>query len=146
MGLGDDTSGFATDRLQVWEFYVDWSTPSNSTFGDATNNPNFIIDTASTPPLLPFVGSDAVAHRNDPCTAGVPCIPQKNTTRTVDALADRLMHQLQFRDLGAYQAMVVNHTIDGTAPGALASGGMNCVPAARAGQSTSKAPTLPPML
>jgi hypothetical protein len=42
------------------------------------------------------------------------CIPQPGTSATVDAIADRLMYRLQYRNFGSVtgQGMVVNHTVD----------------------------------
>jgi hypothetical protein len=42
------------------------------------------------------------------------CIPQPGTSATVDAISDRLMHRLQYRNFGPNygQGMVVNHTVD----------------------------------
>jgi hypothetical protein len=38
--------------------------------------------------------------------------PQPGTTVRLDSLADRLMFRLAYRNLGAYEAMVVNHTVN----------------------------------
>ena len=40
------------------------------------------------------------------------CIPQPGTTRELDALSDRLMYRLQYRNFGDHQTLVVNHTVD----------------------------------
>ena len=40
------------------------------------------------------------------------CIPQPGTTATVDAMSDRLMYRLQYRNFGDHESLVVNHTVD----------------------------------
>ncbi len=81
------------DRLRVWEFDVDWVTPANSTFEfrQAINTEAF--DTSL-------------------CTASRECIPQPSPGIKVDAISDRLMYRLQFRNFGGYQTLVTNHTVD----------------------------------
>ena len=90
--VDDDAWGFANDQLTIFEFHTDWTTPANSTFTHA--------GTLTTAPF------DA-----DMCGGARNCIPQPGGI-AVDAIADRLMYRLQFRDFGEYQAMVVNHTVD----------------------------------
>ncbi len=99
----DDSSwlGDPADTLRVWEFHVDWTTPANSTFGlNASFDPNLKIPSANVNP--------------DMCSGARNCIPQPGTTVKVDAIADRLMHRLQFRDFGAFKTIVGNHTVDAT--------------------------------
>jgi len=76
------------DYLGVYEFHVDWTTTSNSTFGNYLQLP--------------------VTTFNDNITG----IPQKGTTMTADALSDRLMYRLQFRNFGNHWSMVCNHTVN----------------------------------
>ena len=40
--------------------------------------------------------------------------PAAGTTTKLDALADRLMYRLQYRNFGGYQTIVANHTVDAT--------------------------------
>lgn len=84
----------SNDELRIWEFDVDWATPSNSTF-------------AETQILYPTdFDSDLCAAERD------KCIDQPGTTVRLESLADRLMYRLQYRNFGGYEAMVVNHTVD----------------------------------
>lgn len=76
------------DYLGVYEFHVDWTNNSNSTFGNYLQLP--------------------VNTFND----NLPGIPQKGTSRLAGTLSDRLMYRLQFRDFTDHWAMVVNHTIN----------------------------------
>lgn len=90
--VDDDAWGYSPDQLQVWEFKTDWTTPANSTF---TNVQNLGV----------------TAFDSNMCGGARNCIPQPGGTK-VDAIADRLMYRLQYRNFGSYQTMVVNHTID----------------------------------
>ncbi len=38
-------------------------------------------------------------------------IPQKGTSKRLDAITDRLMYRLQYRNFGSYQTMVTNHNV-----------------------------------
>ncbi len=94
--MDDDAWGWATDRLSLWEFHVDWATPANSTFGIG-GNPNQVLDTA------PFDTNLCNYSRN--------CISQPGGV-PVDAISDRLMYRLQYRTFGGYSTLVTNHTVD----------------------------------
>ena len=39
------------------------------------------------------------------------CVPQPGSTPKLDGIGDRLMHRLQYRNFGAYQTLVANHTV-----------------------------------
>jgi len=62
-----------SNSLRIFEFHVDWATPANSTFTGP-----LVIATS------PFSQVDG--------------IPQLGTTNTLDALSDRLMQRLQYRN------------------------------------------------
>ena len=97
----DDSAwmGDATDTLRVWEFRTDWTVPANSTFGaDASYTPNALIPTADVDPNM--------------CFGARSCIPQPGTTQGLDAISDRLMYRLQYRNFGTHQTLVANHTVD----------------------------------
>jgi hypothetical protein len=92
--VDDDAWGYSpVDRLQLWRFSVDWSNPSATTF----TGPTYI-------PVAPF--------DSDMCAYARQCIPQAGTTVKVDAMADRLMYRLQYRNFGTHESLVVNHTVD----------------------------------
>jgi hypothetical protein len=86
----------SSDRLWIWNFHVDWINPNNSTFTEAAN-----IGVAD-------VNSDLCGYERN-------CIPQPGGT-AVDAISDRLMFRLQYRNLGSQaapdQRLVANHTVD----------------------------------
>jgi len=83
---------FPTDQLQVFEFHTDWETPGDSTF--------IQVDTLDTAPF-----------EADMCGSSRNCIPQPGGI-ALDAISDRLLYRLQFRDFGDYQTLVANHTVD----------------------------------
>ncbi|MBI1925319.1 T9SS type A sorting domain-containing protein [Candidatus Poribacteria bacterium] len=86
-----DEFGWPQDQLGIFAFHVDWPNPSNSTFSGIATLP-----TASFNP-------------------NVSRIPQKGVpkiTSGLDALSDRLMYRLQYRNFGDHQSMVTNHTVN----------------------------------
>jgi hypothetical protein len=85
--------------LRIWDFHADWITPANSTFTQVSS-----LTTA------PF--------DQDLCTGTRErCIPQPGTAIKLEALSDRLMYRLQYRNFGTHSAMVTNHTVDVDATG-----------------------------
>jgi len=99
----DDSTwlGDPADTLRIWEFKTDWAVPANTTFGLNTSyDPNLKITTANVDPNM--------------CGGARSCIPQPGTAQGLDAIADRLMYRLQYRDFGTYQTLVSNHTVDAT--------------------------------
>lgn len=92
--------GDAMDGLRIFVFQPDWVTPANSTF-----SPHADIPTAAFDP--------------DMCGYAKNCIPQPpavppatGPTQPVDALSDRLMRRLAYRNFGTHASMVVTHTVD----------------------------------
>jgi hypothetical protein len=95
--VDDDAWGVAAaDQLQIWQFHADWLNPSQSFFSRVANVPTAPFD-------------------SDMCGSARNCIPQPGTTAKVDAIADRLMYRLQYRNFGTYETLVVNHTVDADA-------------------------------
>jgi len=94
----DDSSWIGPqDALRVWKFQIDWLTPEAATFG-VGGNPNWVIPTQNVDPSM--------------CGMARNCIPQPGTTNRLDAISDRLMHRLQYRNFGGYETLVSNHTVD----------------------------------
>jgi hypothetical protein len=87
-----------SDALRIWNFHVDWTTPANSYFGT---------------PGSPFVPTHTLntANVNPTICATSPCIDQPTTAQNLDEISDRLMHRLQYRNFGARQTLVTNHTV-----------------------------------
>lgn len=84
------------DALRLWEFHVDWTTPADSTFG-LSGQPNGTVNVASFTPL---------------CTSTMSCIPQPGTSVGLDAIGDRLMFRLAYRNMDTHESLVVNHTVN----------------------------------
>jgi hypothetical protein len=92
--VDDNAWGYAPDQLQMWEFNVDWGTPANSTF-------NHVADLGTAP------------FDSNMCNYSRNCIPQPGG-KALDAISDRLMYRLQYRNFGSHQTLVTNHTVDAT--------------------------------
>jgi hypothetical protein len=84
--------------LQIWKFHVDWTTPSNSTFGTATHTPNYNLTVPS--------------YRWGLCGGSRNCIAQPGTSAGLDAIGDRLMNRLQYRRFAdGHESLMANHTV-----------------------------------
>lgn len=83
---------YPTDRIHFFKFHVDWATPANSTFTGPVD-----VETAPWTSL---------------CDQTRACVPQNGTAVTVDAIADRFMYRLAYRNFGDYQSLVTNHTVE----------------------------------
>ena len=83
------------DRLEVFAFQVDWANPAASTFTQVAD--------LKTDPF------DSVL-----CTADLlgACVPQPGVAQRLETLTVWPMWRLQYRNFGAHEAMVVNHTVD----------------------------------
>lgn len=78
---------YAPSTMRFWKFHVDWNTPSASTF---------------TGPIDVTVASFAKPTSR---------VPQLGSSETLDSLGDRLMVQLQYRNISGVEALWVNHTV-----------------------------------
>ncbi len=96
--VDDNTFGFPTDQIAIWEFRPNWTNPALSTFG-LSGQPNYTLTVA--------------AFNLLPCTTGGSraCIPQQSSTVKLDAIGDRAMHRAAFRNFGSHQSLVFNHTV-----------------------------------
>lgn len=83
--------------LNIWQMHVDWTTPSSSTL---TGPVELDVD--------PFNDLLCGGSRN--------CIPQPGGA-DVDAISDRLMFRLAYRNYGDHEALVVNHTVGADSSG-----------------------------
>jgi hypothetical protein len=92
--VDDDAWGYSPDQIQMWAFDVDWGTPTNSTF-------SHVVDLGT------------AAFDSNMCNYSRNCIPQPGGV-AVDAISDRLMYRLQYRNFGSHQTLVTNHTVDAT--------------------------------
>jgi hypothetical protein len=87
--------------LNEYEFHVDFSNPNNATF----TGPNVI----NVPPFTLLCGG-----------GGGACIPQPGTSNLVDALGDRMMYRLAYRNFGTYETMVIAHSVSPAGSGSSA--------------------------
>jgi len=85
------------DRLEIWEFHVDWTTPANTTFIHSQNITN-----------APF-NYDVGDNPND-----WEVIPQPGTSKKLDAIGEWPMWRLQYRNFGSHATLVGNFTVDVT--------------------------------
>ena len=94
-----DTSVAPTGgTFQIWKFHIDWTTPTNSTFGTTSHAPDFALTVATYNWLL--------------CNGSRNCISQKGTSVGVDPVSDRLMNRLQYRRFSdGHESLVANHTV-----------------------------------
>jgi hypothetical protein len=81
---------FGTGTIQLWAFHVDFTTPANATF--------------TGPTVL------TVASFTKRCFQS--CVQQPGTTQRLDALGDRPMYRLAYRQfLNGVESLVFNHSI-----------------------------------
>ena len=90
--MDDDAWGYSADQLQLWRFHVDWANPSASTF----TGPRRLA---------------TAAFDSDLC-GSAPCVRQPGTAARLQAIGDRLMYRLQYRNFGTHESLVVNQTVD----------------------------------
>jgi hypothetical protein len=89
----DDGVGFPDDRIDVMNATFTWS---------PTPSVNVVREGYIT----------AADFDQDIGCVGRACIPQPGTTICVDALPNRPMYRLAYRNYGSFQAMVFVHTVD----------------------------------
>jgi hypothetical protein len=87
------------DALRLWKFHVDWHDTTNSTFG-VDGQPDSVV------PVAPFNWLTCVLQGSR------RCIPQPNNAPPVDAVGERLMHRLTYRNFGDHATLLLNHTVD----------------------------------
>jgi hypothetical protein len=85
----DDTPA----QLQLWEFKVNWANTSASTFTRRA-----LLATS--------------AFNSNLCNYSRNCLPQPGTSVKIDAISDRLMYRLQYRNFGDHDTLVTNHTVN----------------------------------
>ncbi|HKP17040.1 MAG TPA: hypothetical protein VJT84_01085, partial [Gaiellaceae bacterium] len=76
----------ATGALDLWRFHVDWTNPA--------------LSSLTGPVAIP------VAAFSPAC-----CIPQSDTSQRLDALGDRLMYRLAYRNFGDHESLVATHSV-----------------------------------
>ncbi len=81
----------ATGVYKVFHMHADFAVPANTTFTLFASPP-----AAGFTLLCPFTRS---------------CVPQLGSADGLDAIADRLMHRLAYRNFGAFESVVGNYTV-----------------------------------
>jgi hypothetical protein len=94
--INDKTTTSSTFNL--WDFHVDWTTPSDSTFTQSS-----VVE---------------APYRPGCYTAGSPvntvCVPEPSSSTTdnyVDSVGDRFMPGMSYRNFGSYESFLVSHTV-----------------------------------
>ena len=99
----DDQQDTGTnDRIEIYSFVADWV---NLSFSFA------LTDTLNTAPFQVMLCDRTGQGAANPNRTR-DCIPQPDVAQNVDALSNRPLMQLKFRDFGSHQAMVFNQAID----------------------------------
>ncbi|MFZ1916398.1 MAG: choice-of-anchor D domain-containing protein [Terriglobales bacterium] len=88
-------------NLSMWNFHVDFVTPSNSTFTGPT-----LIPIASYTPSCPGYTRGACAPQPDPGSDGL------------ETLSDRLMYRLAYRNYGDHTVLTTSHSVQVNGTGA----------------------------
>lgn len=83
----------STNLLRLWEADIDWANTSNSTVS-----------------LVKSMSTQSFSY------SGIT-INQPGTSQTLDALSTRLMYRLQYRNFGAYEVMLTNHSVNANGSG-----------------------------
>lgn len=96
---GDEWGG--NDRVEIYEFAVDWANPANTTFTGPTS----------------LVVNAFDANLCSTASLGDACIPQPGTTQLLHSIPHWPMWRLQYRNFDSHASMVFNHTVDADGTG-----------------------------
>lgn len=80
------------DRIELFEFHVDWTTPANSTWTGPTQLPS-----------APFASL---------CGFSFDCIRQPGTAQRLDSVTEWPMWRFQYRNFGTHQTLVSAHAVN----------------------------------
>ena len=86
------------NQLRIFDFHVDFTTPANSSFTERVGSPL---------PVAAFDPGDPSGSRNV-----IPQPSPASSSTYVDAINDRIMFRLAYRNLGSSEALLMNHTVD----------------------------------
>jgi hypothetical protein len=84
--------------MLLFKFHADFSNPTNATF---------------TGPVRISVKSF-----HEACADGFTCIPQGGTSQQLDALGDRLMHRMAYRNFSDHEVLLATHAVVGASSAA----------------------------
>ncbi len=88
----------SSSTFNLWQFHVDWTTPSNSTF---------LQNSVPVTSYIPGCYSTASPGNTE-------CVPQPTTATTgvhIDSVGDRFMFRFAYRNFGEYQSYLASHTV-----------------------------------
>ncbi len=97
----NDGKTITSNSINLWDFHVDWVTPTNSTF---TNTP--LAVSTYTPGCY-----TAAEIYNTYCAPEKTINPINNAHFHVDTVGDRLMPRMDYRNFGSYESFLVSHTV-----------------------------------
>ncbi len=89
----DYLANLGTNSLHIWQAHINWANTGSSTIS--------LVKTLTTPSF----------------SYSKIKISQPGTSQTLDPLADRLMHRLQYRNFGTYEVMLATHTVNANGKG-----------------------------
>ncbi|HEX9670782.1 MAG TPA: proprotein convertase P-domain-containing protein [Thermoanaerobaculia bacterium] len=92
-----DEFGDPADGIRMWDFNADFANPGASTFVERAESP---IAVATFDPRTP-TGRDDIEQP-----------PPAGSGAFLDAIADRFMFRLAYRNFGSHESLVVNHTVN----------------------------------
>ena len=101
--------GDPQDGLRIFEFHPDFTIPANSTFTERADSPLAVA--AFDPNMCGFSRACIPQPPSVPPASPPTCTPAPQCSN-LDAISDRLMYRLQYRNFGTYESLVVNHTVD----------------------------------
>jgi subtilisin-like proprotein convertase family protein len=96
--IADEFMDPGGDGLRLFDFHADFQNPMSSTFTERAESP---VVVAAFSPLTP-PGRDDI-QQPPPAVAA---------TESLDAIGDRLMHRLVYRNYGTHESLVTNHTVN----------------------------------
>jgi uncharacterized repeat protein (TIGR01451 family) len=85
-----------SDRIQIFEFHVDWGVPANTTFN--------LVQTLTPASFSSDICAGANLFQN--------CIEQPGGGTKLEAMTVWPMGPLQYRNFGTFETLVFNHTVD----------------------------------
>jgi hypothetical protein len=86
------------DRVEVWEFHVDWANPAGTTFTQTRSLNTIPFEELLCSAAPPDIGDD--------------CIPQPNSAQFLEAITPWPMFRLQYRSSRDHDSLVFNHTVN----------------------------------
>lgn len=95
MRMRDDAwTGATSDALEIWNFNINWTTPANTSLTQAQ--------------VLPVT-----AFSSELCGyTAFACVPQPNSSITLDPLREVLMNRVHYRNFGTHESIVCCHVVD----------------------------------